>query len=51
MPLPCAPAAACRLRQLPPGQVPLSVRAKKLSEAVVHGTKVTMTFLLTAPGK
>jgi hypothetical protein len=31
--------------------VPLTVRAKKLSEAVVYGTKVTLTFLLTAPGK
>ena len=45
------PLPPCRLRQLPPGQVPLSVRVVKLSEAAVHGIKVTLTFLATAPGK
>ena len=40
-----------RRGQLPPGVVPVSVRIRKLVEAVVHGTKVTVTFCLTAPGK
>jgi hypothetical protein len=31
--------------------VPLRVRVAKLQEAVVKGAKVTVTFLVTAPGK
>ncbi|PRW58330.1 LETM1 and EF-hand domain-containing mitochondrial [Chlorella sorokiniana] len=40
-----------KLQQLPPGHVPLKVRLTKLGEALAHGTKVTLVFLVTAPGK
>lgn len=48
--LPC-PGPCSRLQQLPPGHVPLKVRVTKLGEMVAHGTKVTVVFLATAPGK
>lgn len=31
--------------------MPLKVRLAKLTEAVAHGTKLTLVFLVTAPGK
>ncbi len=57
--VPCLIAPLCitrcrycsKLQQLPPGHVPLKVRLTKLAEAVAHGTKLTVVFLATAPGK
>jgi len=44
--------SGCRaLSKLPPGHVPLAVRARKLASAVVHGTTVTLQFLVAMPGK
>lgn len=45
---PCA--GRRRLSQLPPGHVPLRVRVQKLGNMVLHGTKVTLSFLVSAPG-
>ncbi|KAL4423518.1 hypothetical protein ABPG77_003651 [Micractinium sp. CCAP 211/92] len=39
------------LSRLPPGHVPVRVRVQKLLAAVAYGTKVTLQFVVSAPGK
>lgn len=40
-----------KLQQLPPGHVPLKVRLHKAGEAVAHGAKLTVGFLVATPSK
>lgn len=39
-----------RLSQLPPGHVPLKARLLKAADATAHGLKLTVGFLVAAPG-
>lgn len=48
---PTPPCACSKLSQLPPGHVPVQVRLQRAGEAVAHGVKLTLTFIVTTPGK
>lgn len=38
-------------KKLPPGHVPLTVRVKNITSAVLHGTKVVLSFTISIPGR
>lgn len=38
-------------KKLPPGHVPLTVRVKNITSAVLHGAKVVLSFTISIPGR